>query len=165
MKLSFKFIVIHVILPIFIASLIYIFWRSTTLMVFRWLEFLALDGLVNLLRTWTMPFQNHLPDWVLYNLPDGLWVYAVTAFMVRLWGHDLSDNKDKPETKESSALAVTLWSSAGLVMGIGLELAQYLGIMAGVYDFQDVSVCAFAAFAALLTSRSFCEVSNNENKK
>ncbi len=72
---------IHVILTIFIGGIIYVLFRSDTLLMFRWFEFLKLDKLIYSLREYTFSYRKYIPESVLFSLPDCLWVYSFTMFL------------------------------------------------------------------------------------
>src|SRR5687767_7235487 len=103
MRIRFSFITLHVLAPVFAGGLIYICWRDPTLLMFKWFGTVGLTTLVNELRDAWGPGGASLPGWVLYSLPDGLWVYAVTAFMAHVW-----------RGSRSSVLAI-VWISLGVV--------------------------------------------------
>jgi hypothetical protein len=63
-----------------------------------------------------------LPEWLLYSLPDGLWVYAITSWVIMIW------NRDPP----------LAWLVIGAALGIGGELGQVIGIVPGTYQHLDM---------------------------
>ncbi len=107
------FYLINVFFPIALGAVIYVGWRSTDVMVFRWLEVTDASGLV------IRPAVS-LPSWVLYCLPDGCWVYAYTSWMLAIWG------RSGP------------WVYSGVVLAVGAEFGQLVGVVPGTYDTLDV---------------------------
>lgn len=140
MKLRFSFLALHVLLPVLAGGLIYICWRDADLFMFRWFGAAGLGTLVNDLRAAVAGAQPGLPRWFLYCLPDGLWVYALTAFMMHVWGG-----------ARSSVLAIG-WISLGLVIGAGSELGQLAGIVPGGFDRVDLFFSVFAAGLAIFNT-------------
>lgn len=134
--------VFHVLAPITLGGLIYVRWRNANLLMFQWFRVLGLEGLIGWLRAgageasgWTF--------WLAYSLPDGLWVYALTALMILLWRDTRSPGK-------------FVWLSLGLIFGAGSELGQLAGFVPGSFDVIDLIVCLIAVAAALVfTSRKF----------
>lgn len=133
-------LMVHVALPVLLGGLIYVLWRSTDLLVFRWLAALGLDSIVASLRLLAAPFQEQLPTWVFYSLPDGLWAYAVTACMALIWAG-------------YSCVSRVIWLSAGPLIGIGSELGQLVGMVPGTFEFADITLYAIGTCAALLLLR------------
>ena len=72
---------LHVILTMFIGGVIYVLFRSDTLLMFRWFEFFKLDKLIYSLREYTFYYRKYIPESVLFSLPDCLWVYSFTMFL------------------------------------------------------------------------------------
>ena len=129
------FFAAHVVLPIVVGATIYVLWRSTALRVFTWLALGGLAAPVARLRELAAPLGSALPDWFLYSLPDGLWVYAVMSFMARVWREDARRRR-------------VLWIAAGPLLGVGWEMAQRAGIAPGTFDGVDLLWYAVATAAA-----------------
>lgn len=128
---------VHVVLPILVGGLIYVCWRDYTLPMFRWFELAGGAPLVQQLRMTTTPLHAGLPSWFEYSLPDAMWVYALTAFMVLVW-------------KGTNSRIRPVWISAGLLLGAGSELGQLAGFVPGSFDPSDFFLCVFAAGLALV---------------
>jgi hypothetical protein len=136
------FVALHVLTPVIAGGMIYVRWRDTNLLMFKWLRVLRLETAVSWLRAGAAE-PSGWSYWLAYSLPDGLWVYALTALMVFLWRDARSPMK-------------FLWPSLGLLLGAGSELGQLAGVVPGSFDVIDLVVCLFAAVAAMvLTTRKF----------
>lgn len=124
------------------GGLVYICWRDPNLLMFRWFSAIGLEPSIDWLRLGTASVQTALPHWLVYSLPDGLWVYALTALMILLW-------------RGVHSLPIKIfWLSLGLLLGAGSELGQLAGILPGAFDPMDLVICLVAPGAALLfTSR------------
>lgn len=124
------------------GGLVYICWRDPNLLMFRWFSAIGLEPSIDWLRLGTASVQTALPHWLVYSLPDGLWVYALTALMILLW-----------RGVHSLPLKI-FWLSLGLLLGAGSELGQLAGVLPGAFDPVDLVICLVAFGAALLfTSR------------
>lgn len=104
---------LHVVFPTIIGTAVYIGWRSTDLLVFHWIEYCNLTALV--FRP-TMP----LPEWLLYSLPDGCWVYATTSWMLLIWKRFVP------------------WVWVGLILAVVAEYGQLFGFVQGTFQTLDV---------------------------
>ena len=131
-----RFVALHVVLPIVVGATIYVLWRSTELRIFTWLSLGGLAAPTAYLRALVAPLGAILPDWFLYSLPDGLWVYAVISFMALVWRDD---------TRRRRAL----WLAAGPLLGVGWEMAQLIGMAPGTFDPADLFWYAVATGAAM----------------
>ena len=104
----------HVLVPVAIGASIYVGWRSTDILVFDWID--AIGGSDLIVRP-----KTELPFWVLYALPDGLWVYAYTSWMLLIWRRP------------------SLWVWSGLILAVGAEVGQLMGFVSGTYSLLDVA--------------------------
>ncbi|RMG69653.1 MAG: hypothetical protein D6722_09840 [Bacteroidetes bacterium] len=66
-----------------------------------------------------------LPDWMLYNLPDALWLFACLSMIQGVWGFRWG----------REALA---WGSLLVIGAMGSEALQAAGILEGTGDWGDV---------------------------
>jgi hypothetical protein len=76
---------IHLV-TLFIGCLIYIFFRSETILMFNWFEKLIMTETVSSIREITMTYQKDFPSWFLYSLPDGLWIFSYVCLIQSIWG-------------------------------------------------------------------------------
>ena len=130
---------VHVGLPLLIGGLVYVCFRSESLILFRWLEALHIMPGIQTLRETLDPLRQALPDLVLYSLPDGAWLYAYISFYRLVWaGH--------------SRLWMWVWIGLGLGLSLGLELGQAWGWARGTFDWMDVAVYLLTIAAALSSS-------------
>lgn len=123
--------ILHVITPITLGGLIYISFRSKTLRMFSWIEFIGLEAQIFNLREHTIPFKQSLPTWFYFSLPDGLWIYSFTSALLIL-----------------SSGRLNYWISVPVLTGIFVEIAQGLKIFPGTFDLLDL---AFSSLALLLS--------------
>lgn len=128
---------LHVAAPVGLGAAIYLLLRAPHLRVFSWAAEVGLGPTVSLLRVRTLPLREDLAEWVLYSLPDALWVYALTAAMVLVW-------------RGGSGRTRFLWIGSGLALGAGGELGQWIGVVPGTFDPVDLLACGAAALAAIL---------------
>ena len=107
--------------------------------MFDWAANLGLKAVLLELRE--AVHNIYLPAWVTYSLPDGLWVYALTAFMLIIWQNTYNRFS-------------IIWISMGFSLGIIPELLQLAGWFPGTFDINDLSLCALAIIlAAILLSK------------
>ena len=60
-NLKLKFVIINIILPILLGGVIYVFFRSSDLLMFSWFKFLKIDGFVHFIRKYTVLYQKNIP--------------------------------------------------------------------------------------------------------
>lgn len=151
MKHKHAFLSLHVLVPLLIGGLIYICWRGPDLLMFGWFKAIGLEPLVIKLETAGTGVAPLLPSWIIFSLPDGLWVYALTAFFVRVW------------SGIKASRIRTLFLSLSLVLGAGSELGQLAHLVPGTFDWIDFAFYLSAAVLAFyFASGKHPERSSNE---
>lgn len=135
------FVLLWCALPILAGGLVYLLFRDERLWMFRWAGWVGLDGVIAAARVHSLPHRAALPDWLLFSAPDGVWVFASTAFFARLW-HD------------GPRVLRVLWIGIGPAMAIGGELGQALGPVPGTFDPADLAFYAGAAVLAVAVARA-----------
>lgn len=124
-----KLVCWNCILPLTIGGLLYLVTRTSSLHMFHWAEYLHVGLLVDQLRfACKEALVTHLPSWILFSLPDALWMYAFTAAIILLW-----------ERK------ITGYVLVPLILGLGSEVGQYLKFVPGTFDIVD-ALCYLFGF-------------------
>ena len=81
---NIKMILIHVISPLIIGGILYVVFRTKSLRMFGWFEFIGFNSEISFLRKYVSPLKSWLPSWVYFSLPDGLWVYSFTSIALKI---------------------------------------------------------------------------------
>ena len=68
-----------VFLHIHIWFLFYLLYRSKNLYYYNLIHFLNINGYVLLARETAILYRKLFPTWVIYSLPDGLWLFSTGA--------------------------------------------------------------------------------------
>lgn len=77
--------ILFVIFPLFLGFLIYVLFRSKNLFYFHIFEFLNIKNFILEMRNLSFLYRKHIPNWVIYSLPDGLWLFSFgTALFYKL---------------------------------------------------------------------------------
>ena len=87
MKKNYRYRIIFSCLSLillFIACWIYVSNRSTDMVIYDWLSIDVNNQLFCFFRN----IEIELPDWVLYNLPDALWLLSFLFMNEAVWGKD-----------------------------------------------------------------------------
>ena len=116
-----------------IGGLIYILFRDGDFRFLNWLNILGLSDVIQFIK-FSYPWQNDLPNWVLYNLPDGIWFYSLTSLMIIIWTN--AQNKLK-----------YFWFSFISALVILVEFGQLTGTIPGTFDKSDILFCIAAITA------------------
>jgi hypothetical protein len=132
-RTGFKIVTIGIaFMCVLMCGLMYISFRPDTLKMFHFFKvFGLLDYLEELQHN-----PARVPSWILYNLPDGAWLFAYSILIACFWNFKLKD----------------CWMFI-LVMPficIPHEFLQGLGVMHGTYDPSDVLAYLLAIFAGFV---------------
>ena len=101
------------------ACWIYISFRSADMALYSWLHIDYSNAFFNWLRI----DDVLLPNWIVYNVPDGLWIFSYLLFIESIW-----DN--------SSMKWLFVW---GMVLfAYALEILQFANIFPGTGDVYDI---------------------------
>ena len=118
-KNLFKFIV-HCSFPILIGIAIYVQLRGF--------------HLINIKTSYlSFYYSLKVPNWIKYNLPDGLWFYALLSTIGLIW-------------KEDSSIYFVLWLLFSIVLTYLSEVLQAFHIIPGTFDWYDLLAYTIALF-------------------
>jgi len=118
----------HVIIPITFGGIIYLLFRSDSLMMFRWADAIGIKPVLDDMRVYCTTIQFENLNWFFFSFPDGLWVYSFTSFMLIVWGLKFSRHS-------------LLWISIGPLLALCGEMGQAFGVVRGTFDPTDFLLC------------------------
>lgn len=113
-----------------LGGLIYILFRTCSLKMFAWYEALGLSSLTIALRKLTFSSTHKIPEWVLFSLPDGLWIFSYVSLMLFIWSNTVSFKN-------------LFWILIIPLLAIGSEIGQGLGLIPGTFDLADLLLYIF----------------------
>lgn len=124
--------ILIVILPLIIGCVLYLFFRAENLILFKWIDYLGLSNYINEIRNLSLIKNITLPNWIVYNLPDGLWIFSLTYLVIYLW--DFKINKHS-----------ILWIISAPIIGISTEFFQLAKSFSGTFDIIDLIFLVIAS--------------------
>ncbi len=134
-----KLLLINFILPISFGTLIYLLFRPLHLTVFHWAQTIGMYSTVIKARA-LFDIGYLMPEWVIYSLPNGLWAYSFMFFMSFIWG-------------DAKSLSKTFFIVLVVVLTVGSEVGQLLGLVPGSFCLADMLFYTFGLFAGYLLSK------------
>lgn len=105
-------IVFHVFSPILFGMTVYALFRN--------IPFIDPTRKVFPLLDLSFPFP-----WVIFNLPDGLWFYALLSSLIIIWGGN-------------SSRQLVAWIVFAISISFILELCQGFNLIPGTFDVKDL---------------------------
>lgn len=125
-----KWLLIQAVFPLALGACIYLLFRDTTI--------ISSTTLTQHIKSGYLP-----PGWIIYNLPDFLWLYSLFASLTYLWMH-------------SSQTIVRVYMFIGFIGALLSEVLQKFKLLFGTYDPFDLLFYLFALVLFLLiNSKSF----------
>lgn len=118
-------IIIGHFLTLSMGVLVYISFRQDTLKMFDWFDRVALSELVSRLRRFTLPMADFFPNWFLYSVPDGLWLFSYLSILLVIWNNKISKHN-------------VHWLLSVPTIAIVSEIGQWFGIVPGTFDVFDL---------------------------
>ena len=119
-------IIIGHVLTLLSGGLLYISFRQDTLKMFSWFDSVNLSVAISELRLITLPLTDHLPNWFLYSLPDGLWLFSYLSILLAVWNNSISMHNIH-------------WLLLVPAIAIVSEFGQLFGIVPGTFDIFDLT--------------------------
>ena len=112
------------------GTAIYFSTRSENILLNQWVAHIA-DG--KFLQFFQRLASNAwVPGWIMYSLPDALWMMALTLFILLIWDFKIHRRS-------------TVWLALAVVAGAGLEILQGFHLMRGTFDMADLLFVLLAA--------------------
>lgn len=102
---------------------IYLLFRNKSLYIYQWCISLGLSDIIDSLRYAVQDWK--ISEWIRYSLPDGLYCAAYLLIMDAIW-----HNEDR--------LIKSFIVSLIPLVTISSELLQYVGLVKGTFDLNDL---------------------------
>lgn len=109
--------------------------------MFKPLEQMGLLDDVRTLRSahWFPPIET-VPEWVVYSLPDGMWLLSYMFAMEFIWNNDGKHIR-----------LFFVWAMPAAI--IAHEFCQLMGLASGTWDILDLTSYSIAIIIYLLTKK------------
>jgi len=103
--------------PLLLGSMIYILFRSESLLYNRLIGFLFYPIATP---------KTAIEQLIVYSLPDGLWAMSYTMLILHI--------------RKNTKITTLIWSSIIPLIGIISEIPQYFFILPGTFDIFDLGM-------------------------
>ena len=120
-------------MALIVGGLIYIRYRSDSLLMFDWFHYFNISDFISSIRSNSE--DSNIYEWVIYNMPAGLWLFAYLLIIDAIWGNE-----------KNAQYLCHLYILP--ILAIVSELMQFFGGLPGTFDFLDLIsyVCAILLF-------------------
>lgn len=123
-----------ILISLFTGLMLYLGCRSTHTPVYHLSIMLGLEYPIHLFRN--IMQSIHLADWVVYSLPDGLWMYSFVLSVLSIWNFKIDQSS-------------RLWLYTAICVGLGFEGMQGFVKGLGVFDWHDLIFMIIGAVLAI----------------
>ena len=122
-----KLTIVYIIsvLSLFSGILLYLIYRPTSLIMFKWIKHLGLYESVLNLRVYLKDYTP--PDFIIYNLPNGLWILSITLLIHTIWIKNFN-------------IIFKIYLSLIFGLIIVPETLQFIKLIPGTFDIFDLMV-------------------------
>jgi len=120
-----------------LGGAIYILFRSRSLLMFSWLDWMGLGAVIDSLRLDWKDFEAHLPSAVLHSAPFALWVFAYMLLIEAIWAGE-------------KTLRKSIWQWIVPVTAVAAEIGQLVYTVPGTFDHLDL----LAIFMAIVSGKA-----------
>jgi hypothetical protein len=138
-------------LAIILGGLIYILFRPSEHIFFRWISLSGLGHLISPARSLSQVFCRLLPEWFVYSLPNGLWAFAYALLITGIWSGSRSWLK-------------YFWMASIPLVVLGFEILQFPGIIPGTFCFQDIVMGLMGLILGILIGNTKTKNNNYHEK-
>lgn len=122
---DFLYLLFKAFLPLLIGGMIYVIFRTDSLLMFKWIEQLDLKGTVMSVRDIAGLYNTENFKIIIHTLPGGLWVYSYITFLLLIWKNEINRNN-------------ILYFILVPVAAVLSEFLQLAGIIRGTFDILDI---------------------------
>lgn len=137
-------IVFIAMMALFVGGMIYVFFRPESIIMFKWFPFLGtIHQQVNVFST------IHLPDFFVYSLPDGLWLFSYILLIGVIWNFNY----------HRCIFLIMLLP----VYAVSHEMLQLYHMVPGYFDVLDFIVYVIATFLGISVFVMYNHVLNLNN--
>lgn len=129
-------LILRSFLPLLLGFSIYLLFRPYDLLVYRWLNTPDLISFINEARFFVNVSDFDVPDFIVFSLPDGLWIFSYVSFQQYIWKSKI--------TKHS-----LMWILGLPFLAICHEFMQLIDYLPGTFDIFDIISYIFGTLLAI----------------
>jgi uncharacterized integral membrane protein len=134
------------ILSLSIGLVIYVIFRPSSILLFRLFDFCGIEPFIDFVRARCIGASRFLPIWVIYSLPEGLWLYSYLLCIRAIWLNFFNP-------------IIYGWLLIMPLIAILLEFCQRKFIP-GTFDYNDILIILISSIAGFTipTNGKACRV-------
>ncbi|PHR20653.1 MAG: hypothetical protein COA38_19370 [Fluviicola sp.] len=144
-------LILSSLVSLIIGGSIYLLFRDPSLIFFGWIDDLGLLSEVKSLQRSMNSIKSGLPNWVIFSLPDGLWLFSYVCFMLHLW-------------RKSLRWSGLIWVCILPIFSLVFEVLQSVDESLGTFDWIDLllyfcsSIIPFVVFSKSINFNTYSKL-------
>ncbi|NNT71677.1 hypothetical protein HKT18_05545 [Flavobacterium sp. IMCC34852] len=95
--------------------------------MFQWIDYIGFSKQLQEIRQTLAPVKMIIPEWILFALPDGLWMFSYMSLILLVWENNIS--------KEN-----IVWIFIIPFIALLSEVLQIIEIIPGTFDKLDLAM-------------------------
>jgi hypothetical protein len=124
------------LLAVLSGGVIYILFRPVEPLFFNWIHDMGAGNILSGIRKFSLPMLNHIPGWLIFSLPNGLWAFAYTLIIGTIWLGSQSQLR-------------YFWLATIPILVFGYELLQLINVLPGTFCLLDTAFGLTGIFAGM----------------
>ena len=132
-----------------LGGIIYILFRASEPVFINWIRTIGLDSWLNFARGKSLSSSLHLPAWIVFSLPNGLWAFAYAFLITGIWWG-------------SGSWLKYFWMASIPLLVLGYEILQYAGSIPGTFCMQDIALGIVGLTAGIIAGIKTTKLQNHE---
>jgi len=129
-----------------LGGVIYLLFHTSEPVFFKWIHASGTGNWLEPVRHGSLSLITHLPGWIVFSLPAGLWAFAYALAITAVWRGSRSEQR-------------YFWMASIPILVIGFEILQYTGIINGTFCIQDLTLgmagMSLGIIAGILTTKPY----------
>lgn len=138
-------------LAVLAGGSIYFLGRPDEIGFVHWIRSVVPERLASLSAVHHPVYGSQLPGWIVFSLPDGLWAFAYTLFMITIWF-------------KGNTILRYFWYATIPMLTLGSEILQWPGIIPGTFCVTDLVLITLGLVTGILTAGLTLKQSNYESE-
>ena len=135
-------------IPVILGGIIYAIYRTENLKMFKWFKELGIYNEIKNIRDNDGVKTVKMPDWIIYSLPDALWLLSLNFIILIFWKFKINKHS-------------IIWIISTTIIGLYSEIGQYLKIIPGTFDYKDLISLIIAIIVPFLFLKNLKSIKSN----
>jgi len=144
-----RFNIILCTAALMLGGIIYLLFRPSEILFLKWIQTAGLDNWFSLARQKSLSLNLHLPEWIVFSLPNGFWAFAYALLITCVWSG-------------SKSWLRYFWMASIPILVLGFEILQFTGTIPGTFCMQDLALGMAGIITGIIVGTKTIKTANHE---